>query len=177
MITVVLTDEELEEIERIAEDRCARKEASGECKSKKILASRSDVDTVAMGLKGEFAVAKHYGVEVDTDFHVGPDRGWDVRLPQGTVEVKTTIEGKGRAFALRTSNPRHLTAKFGILALLRRDGRTVILAGAISRERFIQIAQTMNFNNHGPRAAVPRWRMFPVETLLPKIEHGEKAGS
>jgi hypothetical protein len=148
--------------------------------------TRSQAQTDLVGLKGEYAVAKLFGLGLDACGirlkGIAMDGGCDIVLPNGmTVQVKTVEVYKDADrpywFLLETANPAEFTADIGILAyVLRFDPGKVKIPGYVTRQRFLaEHVLALPRCPVGPRvasktktkhAAMATCRFDPIEQLL-----------
>jgi hypothetical protein len=110
----------------------------------------SDLDVHRMGLAAEYAVSKWLHIPVDISITERGDAGSDLRLADGrTVQVKYRNR-RGGDFALYSTNPAEFKADLGVLCWPAQEGIEIV--GTITRERFLQVAHTVNYG-YGARLA------------------------
>lgn len=172
-LIVALTSEEIADIRRVAHERPGFLPNLYN-KTRRDL-TRSQIETDRIGLTGEYAVAKLFGLSLDACGlrlkGLQLDGGHDMMLPDGkTVQIKAievhTNPNRPYWYSLEGTDPMEFTADVGIMAyVLHRTPGQVKIPGFITRERFITEHVLANLGT-GLRAAVATCRFDPIELLL-----------
>jgi len=136
----------------------------------------TDHEVDYIGLKGEYAVCKHFGTRIDQRIHSHGDAGHDLTLPDGRrAMVKFNHRVRGYFMIERE---RDFSAPVGVsvygecdpprTCLCRDMGRAdrVMIGGWISREQFFRVCRKTDWGL-GPRWYVPQWLLSPVAVLSP----------
>lgn len=124
----------------------------------------SITDTYEMhliGMLGEFAVAKFFGIGVDSSVSLsGDDKITDLRVSGLNVQIKTRLPQKPPMY-LFFNDKSLFKADRAVCACLKGPA-TVQLIGWIDRERFLLEAQELNFG-YGKRFGVPQQTLLEME--------------
>lgn len=160
-LLITLTDHQLSLASAIAANRNNPKEQHG-VHSKKIDASKSELDAHLMGVKAEIAVASYYGSCVSYFAQLTGDDGVDVKVNGFDVEIK--CRGRvGYDFALLSDDPYDFTADIGIL-VYRISDDVFRIQGTISRYMFIRTYKVRDYG-YGSRAYVSADQLSDPELL------------
>lgn len=121
------------------------------------------------GLRGEYAVAKYTGAELDTRISLsGNGRRHNLVLPDGRrVDVRYRNR-RGWDFGLRGLDLRDFGGDIGVLVWPAPEAGpdAVELAGWCTREDFLLHCHLTQYGPHGPRLALaPIW-LRPMATLM-----------
>lgn len=166
MQTFTVDDNEFEKIKEVAEKRELPKYEKGVA-NKKFDRDRSksaNVEAHITGLMGEFAASIFLDTEIDSNFSLSGDAGYDLVLGDYiTIEVKTRSK-EGYAFALPDDNIASFNTDIGILAY-RLDEKRVGLAGWTTKVHFLLNFTVMNFG-YGDRLAVEPEDLIDITKLL-----------
>ena len=130
------------EISWAAADRCKFKRDQGMVNYKRVDQKRDNFATAREGLTGEWAVSNYLDVPVNLENYLGGDPGWDFEYQGLKVDVKTT-----RAKYLLFRSHAHFKADVAILVRYHQDFLVEIL-GAITREKFFEVAEIKNLGYH-----------------------------
>jgi hypothetical protein len=114
---------------------------------------KSDFETHLIGIMGEYAVAKHFGIKVDNTVSLsGDDKVTDLTISGRRVQVKARLPQRPPLYLY-----------FNSLTLFRADRAvcacvvspaTVQICGWMDREDFVAKCQKLNFG-YGDRYGVP----------------------
>lgn len=169
------TDESIAEMWALAAARQAPKDRQRALVSDK--RTHLDRDNVAMhylGLKGEMAVARYYGVPFDRAAYLAGDARGDLVLGRSRVEVKNrqryliiTSPDEWEAPLAVLVNPFGCEADPCLRDGSRQDRRAIALVGWICREDFLRDARRRDFG-YGPRLCVELDAMQPMQALGPR---------
>jgi hypothetical protein len=114
-----------------------------------------------IGMLGEYAVAKHFGVSVDSNVSLsGDDKITDLMIDGHRVQVKTRLPQKPPLY-LFFNDKSLFKADRSVCACLRGPA-TVQILGWIDRARFLLEAQELNFG-YGKRYGVPHQTLTDVK--------------
>ena len=153
--------------------------------------TRSQAETDLIGLTGEYAVAKLFGLGLDACGMclkgIAMDGGHDITLPNGlAVQVKTIEVYKDANrpywYTMETENPAEFTADIGIMAyVLKFDPGKIKIPGYVTRQKFqAEYVLARPACPTGPRvdsktktkhAAMATCRFDPIEDLLTSAQH------
>lgn len=110
-----------------------------------------------IGVMGEYATAKHFGVKVDTEISLsGDDKVSDLEIGDYRVQIKTRLPQRPPLY-LYFNSLDLFRADRAVCALVPGPA-TVELVGWMDRERFAEEARPINFG-YGVRYAVPEDRL------------------
>lgn len=162
MKNIMLTPEDISRIKQLAHQRNDPKEANG-VHSNKFYEGRSEWQTHFDGIRAEYALAKHFGVQLPDHFSWTGDDGYDLVLPgQGTVNCRYR-GASWHEFALNGSCLSEFRCDIGILVVPgRNDG--VNIKGWMSYEDFVNHHRTANFG-YGPRLVYPNNKLRDIAEL------------
>lgn len=133
MIYFELSAQDLLTASEIGLARDANKQLAG-VYSRRFDAHSSDSRIHIVGAMGEIAVARCYGLQVNTDLYLDGDGGVDFTLPDGrTVDVKT--RGEPNCDLLTYPGMSDFTADYAVLCWLMKPG-AVGIVGYVAREDF-----------------------------------------
>jgi hypothetical protein len=128
---ITLSPSTLVTINRTAQLRQEQKRGRGQQNQK--ISPHSALETEIAGLKGEYAAAQYFGLEVDGSFVA--DKGYDLVINGYTVDIKYSSWPHGDLYFTSLS---HFKADIGLLAVASYKGspNTVRLAGWMPQDLF-----------------------------------------
>lgn len=155
--------------------------AAADVRAKRIVQQRGkpatgeDYERKYIGLLGELAVARAFGLTIDatsiaSERPYESDRGVDLTLPSGlTVQVKTTrlksSNSRSMHLILHSADDSDFRSDIAALVCLLPDRETAQIVGWVSRERFADQYIVKNMGS-GDRAVLRGDNLEPVELLL-----------
>jgi len=161
---IPITDPEMRAIRLLAKGRCEPKErrhVPGHTFNKGALEAHIE------GMKAEYAVAKALNILPDIALYLHGDDKCDLRLTDGrTLQVKYR-DRRGWDYALTTDDPAEFVADIGVLCWPIKDG--VDIVGCISRDKFLKVAQVVDYG-HGKRLAASPKHFTPIEVIFGRPE-------
>jgi len=156
-VTVELTPEDLARIETLAHGRNDPKE--GKIATRRVDGKRDDLELNLLGLRGEFAVAKHLGVSLNYEIHMrGRKNKYDLIYAGQTIEVTVNSYPGGDLYFNA-----YFDADYAVLVVPAPAG-AMRIAGYASREEFRDLSRIVNYG-HGDRLAMSQWQLRPIEEL------------
>lgn len=118
---------------------------------------KTDFETHLIGMMGEYAVARHFGIKVDSTVSpAGDDKVTDLTIGGSTVQVKTRLPQRPPLY-LYFNSPGLFRADCAICACVTSPA-TVELVGWIQKDTFVREAKELNFG-YGSRYGVPEDRL------------------
>jgi hypothetical protein len=121
---------------------------------------RSDFETHLIGIMGEYATAKHFGVTVDTSVALaGDDKISDLRIGNYRVQVKTRAEQRG-GFHMYFNSLSLFKADRAISTCIAGPA-SVQIVGWMDRASFAELATELDFG-YGKRIGVPHKSLFSI---------------
>lgn len=139
--------------------------------------TRSQAETNRIALKGEYAVAKAFGLPMEACgmLYTGirMDGGLDLTLPGGVTAQVKTVEVKSNPdhpfwFALESVDPVEFKADVGVMALVLGLRPRVRLSGYVTRDRFVSEHVVVSLGT-GRRACMKSSLFDPVTQLRDQI--------
>jgi len=183
-LLIEFSSDECAALETILAETCRRVEDKGIINRTRRDLSRTQQQTDRVGLYGEFAVAKAFGLGLDACGlllkGVRLDGGVDLVLPGGaTAQVKTvavhTNPNRSFWFALETTNLDEFSADVGIMVFwLLKTPHLAKIAGYVTRERFRAEHQIEDLGT-GPRAVMGSGRFDQIQKLIVSGPRAERA--
>lgn len=164
----IFTDDEFEEINDLARKRYEIKDKANPNRDQHILNNNQHL-TDYLGVAGEFAVAKYFGIPMDTSVSLNGDGGiQDLNLDEWSVQVKTSGY-TGRDGYMIYDTKEEIKALINILVVVK--DRSYEIVGFLSKKDVLDSLVNKNFG-HGDRVCVHRDRLRPIAEL--KYYHKEK---
>ena len=120
----------------------------------------TDFEIHLTGVMGEFAVARHFGVKIDSSVSLsGDDKISDLIIDGVRVQVKTRLPQKPPLY-LYFNHLSLFKADRAVCACLT-GAATVQIVGWIDRDRFAKAAKELNFG-YGKRVGVPQQELLEM---------------
>lgn len=123
--------------------------------------TRSDADVDLLGIKGELAVAKIFGIESYSISELGIDCGYDMEIGRVTIDVKATFSGHGH-LAFKTLES--FKAVTSILVTATEDSDIMNVVGHCPRDEFMRKCKLTQLGS-GSAYAVRQDELMPLENL------------
>jgi hypothetical protein len=151
---VRLTREEINRGLRLAKRRNAsyRDISGGD-----VFGNLGSLDSHQRGILGELAVAKFYGISVDSEIYEFGDGGRDFQLFDDDVDVKTTATTKMRLPELLVRSDKEVRADLFVRAHIINGNRTEV------RVRLVGYATSDTVTNRKPRRHPGQTKNYVVE--------------
>jgi hypothetical protein len=143
---------------------CAAKQFCG-TKEKKNQKSRASLDLIYVGALGEYAVARTFGLKLDTKLYRVRDDGHDMETEDGrTIQVKCITYG-GPDPNLNFFEREEFKSTYAVLT--RADTPThVTIIGWIRQDEFMGV--TKNYG-YGPRSTHPASSLHPADSFRAEL--------
>ena len=152
MVNVSLGAHEVQYCALLAERRNVVKEVHGVRNQRHH--GRTDFETHLIGVMGEYAAGKHFGIKVDSSVSLsGDDKVSDLRIGTCAVQIKTRLPQRPPLY-LYFNDLSLFKADRAICACVTGPA-TVQLVGWMDRGRFSVLAKQLNFG-YGRRVGVPQ---------------------
>ena len=138
--------------------------------TKKVDATRSDLEINIIGYVVEYAICKYLGIPFEGDPARKRDEGFDFHYKGYTWEVKGVTRPSGDFYV--RYRPTYFRAQGGVLAhLLHGRLDKVQLLGWTSREEFLKNNTEKDYNNYGkPCFAMEQNQLYDIPSLLTLAE-------
>jgi len=161
---VTLDRWDLAEVERIARGRNDRKVEAG-VRSNKVDAAKGELGAHLMGVRGEYAVGKLFGLPLDEDCWLHGDNGVDLEVAGYTFSVRTRGMN-GWDYALMGTDTSEFNTDFGVLVWAPdRNPRSVTVAGWTTKGHFMHNRKPVEYIAGQRRWAMGPEKMFGIEGL------------
>lgn len=162
VVKVHLTRRDMALVERLAQQRNANNRRHGN-RDLRVAVDLESLEIDRQGATGEVAVAKYLGVQVD---HWAGPGAWERKhalVHDGrAILVRYTTYKSGR---LLFNSSERFTADIAVLVVKGRDESEALLAGWISRERFLEEHYTGDLG-YGRRVYVYQSQLDPMDELV-----------
>jgi hypothetical protein len=164
MIKYTYTEADIKEVERIVSIRHDAKEEKG-VQSRRFYSKRDDRATHVVGVRGELAAARVLRIPLDETFFWAGDEGWDLKLGETTIDVKTRV-GKHRDLAFKSMD--EFKAKMGLLVWVESVSMysPAWVIGFMNRSEFELVHRTEEWLPGRSAHFVPWADLHPIEMLL-----------
>lgn len=125
---------------------------------------KTDFETHLIGVMGEYAVAKHFGIKVDATVSLsGDDKVSDLVIDGFRVQIKARTPQRPPLYLY--FNSINLFCADRAVCVCVSSPATVELLGWIGKQRFADEARPINFG-YGTRYAVPQERLHSMGEWL-----------
>lgn len=157
---IKLNDKELSALLDLAKQRCLPKRAKGIVQNF-VPTTKGNVEGDFIGLKGEYALARHLQVKFDDTIHYHGDDGIDLKVGDKTIQVKSTFYKSGRVIYNMEDD---FLTDYVVLAITDEKVPTVNLVGWADRQQWDE-HHYVKWMGYGDRKVLDQSRLFPMETL------------